>query len=255
MSIHVYQRDVVVETEISTKNVYRGPYNEIKIYVDRFGVKHSASSIIEKFKAVLPETFVEFDRKMRGDSLNLDLYGYDEEQGVAIIQIRHFFKRYAKGFANIHKDYVLVGQNEITNDFFRHPVSGHAVHAAIRKDASDAVAPVRAAQRWMWNVTEKQLEKSIRQGDILMVPSRKPSEKHNLVDTHTVVVGGSHEIRSTKIHARYCGDDVEDVIAWCPTVVHTKDQHDPIFAEEERFYSIRVAQEAATWEWGARLGD
>lgn len=235
--------------------VERGHYNEVVRYHDADGVAVSASKIVNNFETVLPETFVEFDKKMRGDSLNLDLYGYDAEQGVAIIQIRHFYKRYTRGFANIHKDYVLVGQNEITNEFFRHPVSPHAIHAAIRKNPSDPKAAVRAAQRWMWKVTDKQLDASIRQGDVLMVPSKKPSEKYLRADVGTAVVGGSHEIRSTEMYVRTEDGEIKDVVAWCPTVVHTKNQHDPIFANEERFYSIRVAEEAATWKWGVRLGD
>lgn len=244
------------ETKTAKKNaVERGRYNEIIRYYDAEGVAVSASKIVDIFESVLPETFVEFDKKMRGDSLNLDLYGYDAEQGVAIIQIRHFYKRYAKGFANIHKDYVLVGQNEITNEFFRHPVSPHAIHAAIRKNPSDPKAAVRAAQRWMWKVTDKQLDASIRQGDVLMVPSKRPSDKYVRVDEVTAVVGGSHEVRSTELFVRTEDGEIIDVVAWCPTVVHTKGQHDPIFANEERFYSIRVAEEAATWKWGVRLGD
>lgn len=244
------------ETKQAKKNVVeRGHYNEVVRYHDADGVAVSASKIVNIFETVLPETFVEFDKKMRGDSLNLDLYGYDAEQGVAIIQIRHFYKRYAKGYANIHKDYVLVGQNEITNEFFRHPVSPHAIHAAIRKNPSDPKAAVRAAQRWMWKVTDKQLDASIRQGDVLMVPSKKPSETYLRADVSTAVVGGSHEIRSSEMYVRTEDGEIKDVVAWCPTVVHTKNQHDPIFANEERFYSIRVAEEAATWKWGVRLGD
>ncbi len=252
--------EVVETNKIATKatkqnTVERGYYNEVVRYHDAEGVAVSASEIVNIFESVLPETFVEFDKKMRGDSLNLDLYGYDAEQGVAIIQIRHFYKRYAKGFANIHKDYVLVGQNEITNEFFRHPVSPHAIHAAIRKNPSDPKAAVRAAQRWMWKVTDKQLDASIRQGDVLMVPSKRPSNKYVRVDEVTAVVGGSHEVRSTEMYVRTEDGEIVDVVAWCPTVVHTKGQHDPIFANEERFYSIRVAEEAATWKWGVRLGD
>lgn len=33
------------------------------------------ADIIARFASVLPEQFVEFDKKQRGDALNLDLYG------------------------------------------------------------------------------------------------------------------------------------------------------------------------------------
>lgn len=245
-----------VNSVVNTITATRGSYNEIISLIDVSGMKIYVADVIDQFKSVLPETFVSFDKKMRGDSLNLDLYAYDADQNVAIIQIRHFFKRYAKGFANVHKDYVLVGQNEITGEFFRHPISAHAVHAAIRKNPSDPVAAVRGAQRWMWKVTEKQLASATRQGDILMVPSRKPSAEYEEIAETVFTVGETHEIRSPNIFVKKDrSGEVLDVVAMHPSVLHTKRQHDPIFADEERFYSIRVAQEIATWKWGVRLGD
>jgi hypothetical protein len=229
----------------------RGYYNEILSLKLAGGPAVSAASIIEKFSGVLPETFVDFDKKMRGDSLNLDLYGYDPEQDVAIVQIRHFFKRYARGFSNVHKDYVLVGRNEITGELFRHPVSAHAVHAAIRKDDSDPVAPVRGAQRWMWGVTDKQLAAGIRQGDILIVPSRGKPRNAVAIEGDTVLVGGTHEVHAYE----FCKDQKGVIYAMGPTVRHTKGQHLTAYGDNDGWHSIRVADEAATWEWGVRLGD
>ncbi len=155
-----------------TGNTRRGAYGEIMEIELASGERIAACKIVAGFAEILPEKFAKFDTRMRGDSLNLDLYGYDPVDGVAIIQIRHFFRRYRNGYANLHKDYVLVGRNEETGALFRHPVSAHAIHAAIRKDETDPVAPIRAAQRWMWGVSDKQLSSGIRQGDILIVPAR-----------------------------------------------------------------------------------
>jgi hypothetical protein len=229
----------------------RGYFNEIDRIEFADGTVFRAADIVAKFKASLPDTFVEFDKKMRGDSLNLDLYGYDPEQDVAIIQIRHFFRRYKNGYANIHKDYVLVGKNEETGEFFRHPVSAHAVHAAIRKGGADPVAVVRAAQRWMWNVTDKQLAAGIRQGDILIVPAKgKPANAEAILD-EVVVVGGTHEVHASA----FCRDQKGIVYAYGPTVRHTKGQHLTTYGDGDFWHSIRVGREADTWQWGARLGD
>lgn len=229
----------------------RGYYNEITSITLADGTVLQASEIITMFKGVLPETFVEFDRKMRGDSLNLDVYGYDAEQGVAIIQIRHFFKRYAKGFSNVHKDYVLVGRNEITNELFRHPVSAHAVHAGVRKDGENPVSAVRAAQKWMWGVNDKQLASGIRQGDILIVPAKGKPANAEMIEAETVLVGETHEVHA----AEFCKDKKGVVFAYGPTVRHTKGQHLTTYGDGDFWHSIRVADEASTWEWGARLGD
>ena len=102
----------------SRSSVRRGRYNEI---ASLGGI--SAKDIVDRFQTCLPERFISFDRKMRGDALNLDLYGYCESEDVALIQIRHTFRRGARHYANTHKDYVLCGFNEITKEPFRHPVS------------------------------------------------------------------------------------------------------------------------------------
>lgn len=229
----------------------RGHYDEITNISFADGSAASAAELIRKFNDVLPETFVEFDKKMRGDSLNLDLYGYDVEQDVAIIQIRHFFRRYRNGYANIHKDYVLVGRNEITNELFRHPVSAHAVHAGIRKDDMDPVAAVRAAQRWMWGVSDEQLARGIRQGDILIVPARGKPAHAEMIEADTVLVGETHEVHASA----FCRDRKGVVFAYGPTVRHTKGQHLTAYGDGDFWHSIRVADTAKAWEWGVRLGD
>ncbi len=229
----------------------RGSYGEIGSIELASGGRLRAGDIIGKFEASLPDTFIEFDKKMRGDSLNLDLYGYDPEQDVAVIQIRHFFRRYRNGYANIHKDYVLVGRNEETGEYFRHPVSAHAVHAAIRKDGTNPVAVIRAAQRWMWDVTEAQLAAGIRQGDILIVPAKGKPANAEAIDADTVLVGGTHEVHASA----FCRDKKGVVYAYGPTVRHTKAQHLTAYGDGDFWHSIRVGREAATWQWGARLGD
>jgi hypothetical protein len=205
----------------------------------------------EEGAPILPETFVDFDKKSRGDSLNLDLYGYDPDQNVYVVQIRHFFRRYAKGFANIHKDYVLVGLNE-TGTAFRHPVGAHGLHAAIRKDPADPIAVVRAAQKWMWEVTDKQLEKGIRQGDVFLYPVRGRPANFAPISETTVVVGESHQINARE----FVRDGKGRVYALGPTIRHSKNQHDPVYGEDdETWHAVRLAREANAWEWGARLGD
>jgi hypothetical protein len=229
----------------------RGYYDEITSISLADGAVLSGAEIIQKFGAALPETFVEFDKKMRGDSLNLDLYGCDIEQDVAIIQIRHFFRRYRNSYANIHKDYVLVGRNEITNELFRHPVSAHAVHAGIRKNDKDPVAAVRAAQRWMWGVSDKQLASGIRQGDILIVPAKGKPAHAEMIEADTVLVGETHEVHASA----FCRDRKGVVFAYGPTVRHTKGQHLTAYGGGDFWHSIRVADSAKTWKWGVRLGD
>lgn len=226
--------------------IIRGRFNEITNINGR-----PAAETLKRFEPALPPTFAEFDKAKRGDALNVDLYGLDPEQDVAVVQVRHSFRRYRNGFLNTHIDYVLVGFNELTGLPFRHPVSAYIVRAAIRRNPSDPVVAVRAAQRWMWSVTERQLTNGVRQGDVLLVPERGQPRpvKAELGVNH--VVGGSHEIRAARIVELQSGR----VWALSPSVWHAKGQHDPIFADHDGWHSVRVADEAPTWRWGQRLGD
>ena len=68
-----------VSSVVNSITVTRGSYNEIISLIDVSGMKIYVADVIDQFKSVLPETFVSFDKKMRGDSLNLDLYAYDAD--------------------------------------------------------------------------------------------------------------------------------------------------------------------------------
>jgi hypothetical protein len=212
--------------------------------------------IIASFTAILPETFVEFDKKNRGDALNLDLYGWCPSQEVAVIQIRHAYCRYKNGYMNVHKDYVLVGRNEETGELFRHPISAHAIRAAIKADRENAAAAVHGAQRWMWSVTEAQRVQALtagqRQGDVLLVRDVTPSaDKIDQEMPDNVIVGESHRIQADRIVRLVSGR----IIALNPRMEHVKNQHAHVYPDTEGWYSVRVANTASTWEWGERIGD
>lgn len=233
--------------------IRRGGYGEI-VHIQG-EAELTPAKLIARYAEVLPESFVAFDNKQRGDALNLDLYGYELSQDVAVVQIRHAFRRYRNGFLNLRKDYVLVGRNENGN-LFRHPVEAAAVRHAICKAPEDPGAAVRGAQRWMWNVTDRQLTASMaagmRQGDVLLVRERRPAAKDVVAERGTtVVIGGSHVIRAQRIVELRNGR----VLAFAPSIWHSKGQHAPTFADHEGWYSVRAANAAPTWEWGVRLGD
>lgn len=232
--------------ETTHPKIKRGHFDQIvSIFMD------NPIKLMGRFSLCLPETFMEFDKAKRGDALNCDLYGFDPAQNVAVIQIRHSFRRYRNGYLNTHVDYVLVGFNEITNQPFRHPVSAQAVRTAIRRSPKDPAAPIRAAQRWMWQVTDRQLDQSIRQGDVLLVPERGQPKAVEAELGTTYLLGGSHEIRAERIVRL----SRHRIWALSPAIWHAKDQHDPVFADHDGWHSVRLAREAPTWRWGERLGD
>jgi hypothetical protein len=234
---------------IGTLIATRGGYDEITALEGMDSSRMEPQMIISRYKEALPETFVAFDAKQRGDALNLDLYGYDEVQDVAVIQVRHAFRRYRNGFMNVRKDYVLVGFNEITEAAFRHPVSAQSVRAAIRAASASPKSAVRGAQRWMWGVTDKQLDTGMHQGDVLLVKERGRPKGELLEDTEATVAG------SHLVTARSFIRGQKHLFALDPAVYHTKGQYDAIYADSDGWYSVRVADETTPCDWSIRLGD
>jgi hypothetical protein len=240
------QHDVQVSCVVCAPVYSRGRYGELTNTISGQSVKE----ILAQFAPCLPGEFAQFDHRKRGDAVNWDLYGWDRAQNVAVIQIRHAWRRKATHFLSVHKTYVLAGFNEITEAPFRHPVSASAVRAAVRR-AADPVGVVRAAQCWMWRVTERQLERSTRQGDVLLVPERNAPRGEIMECGTRATVGGTHEIRAVRIVQAD-----ERVYALNPRVIHLRGQHEPIGAtDHDGWHSVRVAAEGRSWDFSERLGD
>jgi hypothetical protein len=235
----------IVPTELR-----RGSYDEILGWGETHRPAVSAATVLRFFAPCLVEAYVDFDRKGRGDSLNHDLYSYCPTEGVAIVQTRHAFRRRANGYLNVHKSYFLVGFNELTGSPFRHPVSAHAVRAAVRKHGADQCGIIRACQAWMFQVSEVALAKSTRQGDVLATPvgampswlERVPGIEAS-IDTHRVV------------GLTIARDPTSPTVLWVqnPCITHDREQHAPVFLEG--LYLISLAREAKAWDFSRRMGD
>lgn len=206
-----------------------------------------ASVIVDLFRGALDAEYVELDDKQRGSCLNHDLYAYDPKQGVAIIQARQFYRRAKNHYGATRKTYFLCGKNGITGEYFRHPIGAHAVRAACRKSTEKTRADVVfACQRWMWEVTAKQLEKSVRQGDILLVPEKPPTSARPV--GMSLTVAKSHKILGDEIRLN------KKCYTLNPRIVHTKNQHAPVELFDG-WRSIRVARTATAWDFAERIGD
>ena len=126
--------------------------------------------------------------------------------------------RYANGYANIRKNYFMIGYNENGNPF-AHPISAHMVHAAIKKDDSvDYV--VRAARAWIWGIKPEQLGTILRNGDVAMIPVKSVPKKNVEIRTGMEKIIDSHYIYSREI--RFNG---KKIYAYNPTLRHMKRQH------------------------------
>lgn len=229
-----------------TPAVARDGYGAI---VGRIGTV-PVSEIHARYAAALPECYADFDRARRGDAVNHALYGYDGDRGLAVFQVRHFYRRSRHGYANVRKAYFLVGFTE-TGAPFRHPVSAHTIRAAVRGAASPAEV-VRVAERWIFRVTPAQHARSVRQGDILMFPARgRPAPAAEPIGRRLLLLD-SHELRA---HEIVRGTDGE-VWAYDPTIYHLKDQHIPLYAPDvDGWWIVRPGREGTTYDFAERLGD
>ncbi|MBS1038081.1 hypothetical protein [Gluconobacter cerinus] len=225
----------------------RGNYGEL--------IGPGTGAIISFVSPSLPETFADFDSKGRGDAINLDLYGWDADQSVAVIQVRHAFRQHKKWFMQVRKTYVLCGFNE-NGEAFRHPVSASVIHGAIRRGCTPEQV-VEAVQCWMWKVKPDVLALSRRQGDVLIVPERSANplkNKEYKVLGNSVTVAGTHEIDADEI-VRIDGKPF--IYAKNPILRHKKGQHKDTKApmSDSKWFTIRVADEEASWNFSQRLGD
>ena len=175
-----------------------------------------------------------FDRKMRGQALNVDLYGYGRDihcgRDLVVIQVRQYEKTSANGWPNIRKNYYLCGYNE-DGSVFAHPVESAVIHSAIRRGAD----VVQAVQTWMFG---HDYARVIRQGDVGLIPVRRIPAGETVGQSLTVA--DHHSIRAAAI-TRAGGR----VYAVDPTLTHPG--HDTVTATGS--YEVVVARRAETWKF------
>lgn len=229
----------------------RGQWSEI-IRFTRGAETIHAKDVVKLFAPALPATYVEFDKKGRGDALNTDLYGYDPIERVAVIQARHAFRRHKNGFMNVRKTYFLAGFNELSEEPFRHPISSAAVRGAINAKGflmskAGPIEVVRAAQKWMWQVNDAQLARAVRQGDVLVVPEARFRPEFAHVP-RSLVLAGSHHVEADGVI-----EQGGRIMALNPRLEHVKGQHEPV--RLDGWCSVRVAREVDAWDFAVRLGD
>lgn len=183
-------------------------------------------------------------RKQRGAAVNVDLYGYDLGQQLAVVQVREARFR-PNRFTRVRKDYYLLGRTESGNVF------AHSVSSPAR--SSHAMRSPEACVRWIlaqiWQCKEAELDTIERQGDVALIPVRKLPKGGESVDG-PITFRGSHQLsgaiwRSGEQYYARCG-------AW---LIHTKGQHNPIRAEHSDYYRVQPGVREPVWGFTAPCGD
>jgi hypothetical protein len=189
-------------------------------------------------------TGIESDKKQRGSAINCDLYGYDESQGLAVVQVREA-TFHPRRYTRVRKDYYLIGRTE-TGGFFAHPVDSPARSTWALASPKNTVDYVLAK---IWQCKPGELKDIERQGDVAFVPVRGiPSDAEpiegpvTLRDTH-VLTGQIWRDREGTLFTRRGA-----------RLVHSKRQHAPVKAKAG-VYRVQEGVRASNWGFTAPMGD
>lgn len=183
------------------------------------------------------KTGIESDKKMRGTSINTAVYGYDETQGLTVVQIRQCHFRPGR-YSKVRKDYYLLGRVE-SGKIFAHGIDSPLRSKLCLADPQYCVDYVLAA---IWGCKINELTDIIRQGDIALVPVSG-------IPTSAVDMNGEAQIiRDThKIEGKIWKDN--DGTLYCARgakIIHTKREHRQIKAKAG-FYRIQPGNRAVLW--------
>ena len=187
-------------------------------------------------------TGIETDRRGRGTAINVDVYGYDESQFLAVIQVREC--RITKYGNSVRKDYYLLGYTERWT-VFAHPIESPCRSRKIQTEPPEAT--VRRVLARIWDCEEHQLDHIVRQGDVAFVPARLP--RGSIEIDNQVTLRDTHKITGKIFRA-------PDDSLYCEraSMRHTKGQHRAVRVSG-KIYRIQTGLRAKTWNFSAPTCD
>jgi hypothetical protein len=182
----------------------------------------------------------------RGESVNADVYGYEESQRLAVIQVR--WCRFRPNHYNqVRKDYYLCGYNE-SGTVFAHPIDSPARSSKALGSPEDCV---RWAECKIFSCTEKQLTKIVRQGDLAFVPAPIPADAEPVpVDRFVIDQEGSHLLQAE--HALLA--DSKLYVRGNASLVHLKGQHAPVSVPSGS-WRVQLGYRAKVWGFSSPTRD
>jgi hypothetical protein len=196
-------------------------------------------------------TGIASDRKGRGTAINVDCYGYDAAQQLAVVQVREC--RFRQGrFNKIRKDYYLLGTVE-SGEVFAHPVDSPARSTRAMASPEACVAWVLAQ---VWDCAVEDLPELRRQGDIAFIPALLPLGAKPLV-VQTITVRQTHVIEAHRIWEHCWGrraDEVTYYVSKRARAVHTKGEHATVRVRHG-YFRVQPGIRARVWHFTAPVGD
>ena len=221
----------------------RGNFNELKTYPQWI-----ATLLNNCETAGAWTTGIASDKKLRGSSVNIDVYSFDEIRGLAICQVRQCIFR-PNRFNKIRKDYYLIGRNEI-GTAFAHPVD---VRAAGRVVGDDVTAGVTLALCRIWACREQDLDDIVRNGDVAFVPIPELPTGAELVESNNITIRDSHHVRGLRDGKIYQANGKYYIVG-SAKIEHAKRQHKTV-KTKEGVWRIQAGLRSRTWGFTAPTAD
>lgn len=215
----------------------RGRYHELNDYP-----AWVSEMINEAEKAGSFQRGIVSDKKQRGTSINVDVFGYDEESHLAVVQVRRCIFR-PRRYNTVHKNYFLIGRNENGN-VFTHPVESPCRSPKALTSAKSTVDFVLSK---IWQCEVEDLPKIIRQGDVAFVPDVLPKDCERVTEPF-VVLRNSHRLTG-EIFKRHNTFYIKKGV-----MKHTKGQHADIRARD-MVYRVQEGVRANVYDFTLAVGD
>ena len=182
---------------------------------------------------------------------NLDVFGFDVNRQLAVIQLRRAYKKKEGYYTQVEKSYTLVGIDD--GQLFSHPLqSSPARNPNLHSQTAEDT--VRWAEGKIFGVPVSRLDTIVRQGDIAFVPYRTiPAVvKENPVDVMDLIIRGSHSIKvDGSLYQDQAGQFYFDGVA---ESVHTKGQHKAVQVAG-RYKIVAGKRGRSAWWADSELGD
>jgi len=146
-------------------------------------------------------------------------------------------KRYKNGYANVQKNYFLIGRNENRVAF------AHSIPSVRRwkKSYIHLGDYVTLAQAWIWECKINQLDSILRCGDTAMFPVAKlPKEYKTITETEVNLID-SHYVTGSKIIQN------GNYYVLNPVLIHRKRQH--LDCTATGWHVIKIGRRAETHDF------
>lgn len=188
-------------------------------------------------------TGIESDKRGRGTAINVDVIGWDETRGLAVVQVRECTFR--PGWHNrVRKDYYLLGRVE-SGAVFAHAIESPLTCKKARESRSYCIDHVLSK---IWDCTIADLGDIERQGDIALIPVCRIPEKASPI-VGPITLRDSHVLTGDI----WLHDDVYYTRRGA-TLKHLKGEHASIKAKAG-YYRVQPGARASTWGFSAPTAD